>query len=218
MSKKKKTFVTPVVECRYPFLDKPDTRYNKEGVYRIQLVFDKDHDFIDKVNKASLQEFEKAKRHMKPDDAVKVQFHSPVAILYDADGNDTGKVEIQFKSNATYTDRVTGDKKQIKVNMFDAKGKPLTIIPRVGNGSKVSVAFSVKPQVVTGKFYYTMYLNALQLIELIEFQPDGSSYGFGKHDEGFDSESFFEETENKESFDTGSDQSTTIADDDDAPF
>lgn len=212
MSKKKKTFVTPVTECRYPFLDKPDTRFDKDGVYRIQLVFEKDDDFIEKVKKASLREFEKAKESMKPKDAATLKYHCPAKPIINDDGDDTGQVELSFKSKASFTDHKTGERRAIKVPVFDAKGKPLKVIPRIGNGSKVSIAFNVAPHVVTGTFYYTTYLNAVQIVELLEFNPDGTSYGFGKHTEGFDVNDI-EEKEPEFDKEPGSHE-----DDDDSPF
>jgi len=210
MAKKKgKAPVTPVAPCMYPFLKKPDTRWKKEGEYRVILVFDQDDEFIKKVEAKAKKEFEKAKENMKPKLAEKLKFVSPVKEDEDEDGNPTGNVRLTFKTNAQYTrDDIVYP---IKVKLFDAKGKPIKNVPNIGNGSKLAVSFSPVGTVVKGEFYLSLWMNAVQLVELVEFNPDGKSYGFESTDGGFESSS---EDDSDNDFLNDNDAST-LADPDD---
>lgn len=186
---KKQNFVTPEAPCLYPFLNRADTKHNKNGVYRVSLVFDREDAFPKKVEAAAKKAYEEAKKDMKPKDAKKVPFFNPITPIEDDEGNETGQVKIEFKSYATYVDKKTEEVKPIRLNAFDAAGKPVRKLPRIGNGSVLSVAFRPNPSIVSGTFYYTLYMNAFQLVKLVEYAPDGSSYGFTKKDDGFDADS-----------------------------
>jgi len=168
----------------YPFLKKPDTRWNDDGEYRVSLVFDQNDPFINKVEKAARREFELTKANMKPTQAKKLKFVSPVKEEEDEDGEPTGNVKLNFKSKAIFRD---GDNVQhVKIKVFDARGKLIENLPNIGNGSKVSVAFKPVGVIVKGEFYLSLWMNAVQLVELIEYNMDGSSYGFGKEEGGFE--------------------------------
>jgi len=186
MAKKKKAPITPVAPCMYPFLKKPDTRWKKDGEYRVALVFDQNDAFVEKVEAKAKKEFEKAKDNMKPAQAKKLEYVSPVKEDEDEDGNPTGNVRLNFKSNAQYTKDDTVY--QIHMKLFDAQGKPIVKVPNIGNGSKLAISFNPVGTIVKGDFYLSLWMNAVQLVELVEFNPDGSSYGFGKEDGGYEAE------------------------------
>jgi hypothetical protein len=208
---KKKNPVTPVAPCLWPFLNKPDTRYNKDGVFRVSLEFDQDDEFPKLVEKAAKKAFEEAKANMKPKEAKKLEFFNPVRDIEDEEGEPTGNVKIEFKTYATFKDQKTGEVRNVRLNAYDAEGKPLKKIPQIGNGSLLSIAFNPVGKATSGKFYYTLYLNAFQLVELHEFNPDGSAFGFGKH-EGFKAQ----DAEESNPFDD--DDAADDDDDDDIPF
>lgn len=191
MAKKKKNPITPVAPCLYPFLKKPDTRWKKEGEYKVSLVFDQDDDFVAKVEKKAKKEFALKKKDMKPADAKKVEFVSPVKVEVDENDKETGNVILGFKSNAQFTDKKTDEVVKVKMKIFDAQGKAIEDIPNIGNGSKLSVAFKAIGSVIKDRkgnidFYLSLWMNAVQLVELIEYNPDGSSYGFGKEEGGYE--------------------------------
>ena len=193
MAKKKKNPVTPVAPCLYPFLNKPDTRWKKEGEYKVSLVFDQDDEFITKVEKKAKKVFAEKKKSMKPADAKKVEFVSPIKQEVDDNEKETGNVILGFKSNAQFVDKNTDEVTKVKMKVFDAQGKKIEDIPNIGNGSKLSISFNPMGSVIKDRkgnidFYLSLWMNAVQLVELIEYNPDGSSYGFGKEEGGYESE------------------------------
>lgn len=185
-TKKKQNPVTPVRPCLYPFLKKPDTRWKEDGEYRVSLVFDQDDEFIGKIEKKAKVEFKKAKVNMKPAAAKELKFISPVREEEDEDGNTTGNAKVNFKSKAIF--RKDGEVNRVKMRVFDAQGRLIENLPNIGNGSKLSVAFNPVGTVVKDEFYLTCWMNAVQLVELVEFNADGSSFGFGKEEGGFEAE------------------------------
>lgn len=182
----KKSPITPAAPCLYPFLKTPDTRWKKEGEYKVSLVFDTADEFIAKVEAKAVKEFEKAKANMKTDDAKKLKFVSPVKEELDESGKATGNVKISFKSNAQYINKKTEELVQVTMKVFDAQGKPIVNLPNIGNGSKLKVSFNPIGTVVKGEFYLSLWMNAVQLLELVEYKADGSSYGFGKEEGGYE--------------------------------
>lgn len=183
---KKKSPITPAAPCLYPFLKKPDTRWKKEGEYKVSLIFDQNDEFIAKVEAKTEKEFEIAKANMKPAQAKALVCISPVKEELDENGNATGNVKLNFKSNAQFMDKKTEEVVHVKVKVFDAQGKPIVNLPNIGNGSKLKVSFNPVGAVVKGEFYLSLWMNAVQLIELVEYNADGSSYGFGKEEGGYE--------------------------------
>lgn len=207
---KKKNPVTPIRPCLYPFLKKPDTRWKEDGEYRVSLVFDQDDEFIAKVEKKAEREFKIAKANMKPAQAKTLTFVSPVREEEDDDGKPTGNVKLNFKSKAIFG---KGEEaKHVKIKVFDGQGKLIENLPNIGNGSKLSVAFNPVGTVVKGEFYLSLWMNAVQLVELIEYNVDGSSYGFGTEEGGY------EEDSEEDPFESADGAPATSEDLDDIPF
>lgn len=83
------------------------------------------------------------------------------------DDKPTGRWYCTFKTGAKFAPGV-----------FDRFGKPIPPDVLVGNGSKVRVSYSPKPyEGFDGGL--TMYLNAVQVLELVEYKPKSAqNYGF----------------------------------------
>lgn len=222
----KKFFTTPKGKALWPFLVEPDRKFNKDGVFRVDVVLtpeeaepildiaqgliDKKYDEV----KAELKETAANAKGKKKADAkaalqnlVKVTPGNPD---YDADGEETGDIILRFKANALIRKK-DGSTKRIKMNLFDAKKKRITGNINVGNGSIVRV--NAEPRA-----YYmgkdsavgcTFYIRAVQIIELKSYGIDADSAGFDEEDEGFDASEFADEE---------SGEVTTDVDDDDGDF
>ena len=79
----------------------------------------------------------------------------------------TGLLTVQFHTGAKF-----------KPGLFDANGVPLADGVLVGNGSKVRVNYSPKEYTGFGGGI-TLYLNAVQVLELVEFGENKAvDYGF----------------------------------------
>ena len=161
------TKLTPQVEVEYPFLFQPDTKFDPDGVYRINLLFDparnEEHAAF---MKALRTEWEPTKGKNKPWKEHK-----------DQDDKPTGKFSVKMKT-----------KYQPKV--FDAKTQPINRDSNIiGNGSEVKVAYTTKPYSDNGGGL-SLYLQAVQVIKLIEYVPDGGNFGFDETDGYSQTESF----------------------------
>lgn len=184
MSKTKLTrYVTPSGTAQYPYLIKPDTKFNPDGEYKISLEIPaadaaKTVAFLDEQLEASIAKAKKdnAGKKIKEGDA-------PYAV-----NEDTGAVTVRFKLKAKVTPK-NGDPFEQKPAIFDAKGKPVTD-SKVGGGSTVKVAYEIIP-------YYTaiagagisLRMKAVQIINLVEFSggAGADAFGFGKED-GYEAE------------------------------
>lgn len=93
-----------------------------------------------------------------------------------------GDIIFKFKTKATITTKA-GDTIKKTVPVFDAKGNPVDV--PIGNGSIVRVAFQVIPYWKSStNAGLTLYLDAVQVIKLIEYNCGGSfdSFGFTEED------------------------------------
>jgi hypothetical protein len=192
MSEKKKLekITTPIGVAKYPRLNKPETEINGtpcEPRFKITLVLDEKDKGVPEL-KAHLEKLhaeavavaekkrkadpKRAKKPLKVNDVIKPHL--------DDEGNEVeGKFEITAKTNAE-----TKDGTPKTVRMFDAKGKPVKA--KVGEGSRVKVSVSPDGYDSNLGAGLSLYLNAVQIIELCEFGGgNAGSYGFGE-EEGYE--------------------------------
>ncbi len=203
MSQKKvyEKLLTPIGVAKYPRLNKPETEVNGkpcEPRYKITLVLDeKDKgvaEFIADLNKRQAAAIAAAKKTLKPgkklteNDTVKPH-------LDDEDNVVDGKWEITAKTSA-----VAKDGTPKSVVMFDAKGKPVKGA-KVGGGSRVKLSVTPSEYNSTMGAGVALYLNAVQIIELVEFTGGGSakSHGFGE-EEGYSADDSGEEEHGEPDF------------------
>lgn len=172
-------YTTPAGTAQYPYLNKPDTKFNPEGEYKVNLEIAAEDaaeicTFLDEQLTAAVA---KAK---KENPGKKIKEGSAGYEL----NEETGKVTLKFKLKAKVTTK-SGDSWDQKPVIFDAKGKPITSPPNIGGGTKCKVSYEVIP-------YYTamvgagisLRVKAVQIINLVEFTGGASaeSYGFGEED------------------------------------
>lgn len=186
MSKKPKAvrYVTPTGTAQYPYLNKPDTKFNPDGDYKVNLELSAEDaaevmSFLDEQLAAS---YEKAKEEQK---GKKIkQADAPYSV-----DEDSGKVTLKFKLKAKGTTKA-GEEFQQKVAIFDAKGKPMVEAPNIGGGTKMKVSYEVVP------FFTSLVgagialrVRAVQVIDLVEFSGGASAgaFGFGEED-GYEAE------------------------------
>lgn len=149
-------FVTPKGVAGYPKLLVPDTKFNADGVYTVTLTMGpaEAQPLIDKINEAFTEEFGPKKLAL-------------LAPPYKTD--EEGQVAFKFKSKS-------------KPTLFDSKGIPVTSTElKIGSGSTMKVKGSVGPCLVLGKHYATLWMNSVQIIDLVEY----NSSGFGAEEGGF---------------------------------
>src|SRR3989344_6237453 len=185
------THTTPRGVFHYPWLNKADTKFDKEGVYTTGLILDagpaaKLASQIDAAIDAKFDE-QKAALIKKGDGAKakKLSKRQPYADVCDSEGEPTGKVKFNFKVKAVgQNDK--GETWSNKPALFDSAGKPIDVA--VYGGSEGKGAFQIVP-------YYsakdvevgvTLRLKAAQIIKLVSGgQKTAEGYGFGVEEDGY---------------------------------
>lgn len=199
MSTKKKyeQITSPEGIAQFPWLNKPDTKFNPDGDYKVTLALPakakETKEFIAKLDEAYDAAVEQMKEELAEKKgaaaAKKIKLaDKPWKPEEDKDtGKPTGNILFNFKLKAKVKSRKTDEVYEQSPHIFDAKGKRIAVVPRIGGGSQVKVSAQLVPfytaQVGAG---LSMRLKAVQLIELVEFGGgNASSYGFGE-EEGYE--------------------------------
>ena len=168
-----KTFTTAKGIAYYPYISAPDTKFDEQGHYKVNLCLSKeDAQPVIEVIKQTVVEGIKALKKDKPNMEIK-QAPLPFSDEVDEDGNPTGNVIIKFKSKAAY-----------KPAVFDSKGNMMTN-SNIYGGSEIKVNGSCA-------FYHTamlgagvsLRLRAVQIIQYVEGASGATKFGF-EEVEGF---------------------------------
>lgn len=187
MSKQQKPrFVSPAGKAIYPRLNKPDTKFNPEGEYKVKLAINPKELGVDKFTSLLEEQHAKSVQQAKEENKGKKIREADLPFSVD---EDTGEITVQFKCKAKVKTKA-GDEFEQKPAIFDAKGKPLTNAPNIGGGSMLKVSFEIVP-------FYTaiagagisLRLKAVQVIDLKSFSggADAGAFGFGEED-GYEAE------------------------------
>lgn len=179
MKKRNVRFTTEVGIAKWPHLNKPDTKFDKDGAYKLSLVLDKDSvkgifDRVKEVLKSFIADGGSMSKKMSP---------LPIRDDKDDAGNPTGNYEVKFKLRAIGGRQ--GDTWEQRPALFDAGGRPMSEL--IGGGSKVKVGCEIVPYstAATGTGI-TLRLKAVQVIELVAVSSGDSfeSWSFSE-EEGF---------------------------------
>lgn len=174
--------------ARYPWFNKPDTKFNEDGVYKCELEIGPEAGAaitqrFEAMQAAAQAEAQKAAKGKK----VKLA-DLPIQPKYDDDGNETGNYILKASSYATGKNRKTGETYQRKLAIFDAKGKPTNV--QVGGGSTVVLA--VQPSTYNSATLgvgVKCYLEAVQVIELVSGGTrTADRFGFGVVEGGYEAD------------------------------
>lgn len=186
---KPKRLTTPAGIGQYVWVNKPDTKFDDDGVYKVSLILEGvaaeslQSDIDDAVDAA----WDEKTSDLTAAKIKKLTKAYPYEDEVDDDGNETGRMVFKFKQNAVINSKKKG-RIEVKVPVFDAKGKPSKAI--VYSGSTLKVSFSMRSYLMESSksVGVTMDLNAIQVLKLVSGSGGGNadSYGFGEED-GYDS-------------------------------
>lgn len=180
-AKKLERVVTPKGRLGYPFLQKPDTKFNPEGEYKTHLFLEAEEaaDIIEKLNAGVAEAVAKAKADPKNKGKKIKEADLPVQW-----NEEETEVRLSFKLKASGKNK-KGEEFTQKPALFDAKGKPLSEAVKIGGGSIAKVSFEIVPfftsLVGAG---VSLRLKAVQVITAKAYSgsSDGSAYGFGEEE------------------------------------
>jgi hypothetical protein len=217
--------ITPKGVAKFPRLNKPDTKFNAAGVYSVKLVLSEEDatPLMEAINteaqKAFDAEVERLNKAGKKALATKLKLADPsYEPEVDADGEETGNVVFNFKTNASFVNK-QGETIHKEVTMFDAKGVKLEGKKRaeIWGGSELKVAFALMPyaNAATKTVGVSQRLNAVQVLKLVSGGgASAESYGFGK-EEGFEASEVEDDSPFSDSKDSEQDGAGSSQEDDD---
>lgn len=180
---------SPKGTAKYPWVENPNTKFNADGVYSIDLILplDEAEEFMSTLDELNEKFFKKAAEGLKPVQVKKMVKSSPYRMEEDDEGNETGNVIFSFKEDAVITNKKKGTTRSGKPKLFDAFGKEIKDEIKLGSGSTVRVAFLARPKGENplNSYGVKMLLRAVQVIDLVEWGGgSASSFGFGVEDSG----------------------------------
>ena len=176
--------VSPEGVSKYAWLTKPDTKFDKDGHFKVNLVVSAEEaqPLIQQIDAEMKKSAEIAKEKNKK--AVKMA-NPPYETETDDTGAETGNIEFKFKRKAQI---IASDGKVIpfKVAIFDSSGTPMTDT-NVWSGSKMKVSAElVHWYTAMAGAGVSLRLRAVQITQLVEGGSDNASgYGFDKVDNGY---------------------------------
>lgn len=185
MSSNNNRFTTPKGLAQYPSIKTPDTKFNPEGAYKVNLVMEDDEKTNALVSKleAILEDF-----YENDDDVLYAISKGRKVVTQDIyEKDEEGRIVMKFKQKAVITKK-DGSKIPVKIRQFDSKGKPIDV--NIGRDSVIKVSFTANPYYMpsTRTCGLSLRLLAVQVISLNEFgDASASSYGF-EEEEGYNGE------------------------------
>jgi hypothetical protein len=197
--KKNPSFVSPKGRFRFPHLIKPNYGTKDfpcpEGRYEVQLVMTAAEamPLMEKLEatwqealtiaRAEFAKLAPAKRKQLKDITEQPYWQEE----YDRDTEEpTGNLIFRFRTSASGTKK-NGEKWERKIDLFDSKGRPCK--PKEIRGGTVGkIAFTAAPYYVNanGMAGLTLYLDAVQILELADTARDAAGYGFSEEQGGFE--------------------------------
>ena len=166
-----KTITTPVGIARYPSLNRPDTKFDDVGVFKVNLEMSTEdaEPFLKQIEALFSEFVADKKRELKKD---KLKLHA--APWEENDGLTQLKLKVKAMGKSK-----EGETFSRQPKLFGADGQPLEA--NIGGGSKIKVA-------VVPYCWYTASLGAgitlqpkaVQVLDLVTWGDGGSavSYGF----------------------------------------
>lgn len=164
---------SPRGKAMYPFLSKPDTKFDSDGVYRLNLIVsgEEGESFVETLTHLHDNHYD---RYCEKEGSGIKKGGIPVKPVVDDDGEETGDYEIRFKLKAVgKSNDKTWEQRPV---VYDSKTTPIpsNVLSSmsIGNGSECKVGFEVVP-------YYTgmagmglsLRLRSVQIIDLVEYVP-----------------------------------------------
>ena len=167
--------ITPPGIASYPWLNKPDYKFDKLGLYQMKLIVAKD------TVRALINQLVKMNEQQEGYDKTKAEW--PFSDEIDDQGVQTGNTIMNFKMKAKIVPR-KGDPWEQKPIIKNAQGERVVDV-KVGSGSEIQVAFEPVPYSMTRKegetknTYYgvSLRLKAIRVLKLVEYTEGDVDFG-----------------------------------------
>lgn len=190
---------TPRGVAVFPSLNAPDTKFKPEGEYAVRLAFDpNDADVQQLVAELERrQELGWQEALSELDAAARKKFEktytkAPVFTEeVDKEGDETGRILINFKMKAGGTSKKTQKKWEQKPTILDAKGVQMKNPPDIYGGSILRIGFETTcgPVPSSKLFYISCRLMLVKVIDLVSrggYSAD--AFGLGDEEDGYEAD------------------------------
>lgn len=186
-------YTSPFGTVEHPWINKPDTKYNDDGVFKCPLWVEGPEaialaETVTEASDQALAEYvqkQMDQKKMTAGEAKKWSAYYPFEHEEDESGNRTGRILFDFKQNATIRLR-DGTTKKITVGIYDADDKAMTA--PIFSGTKLRVRYSLRPIPIVSAKEVGVRLDfaSVQVIELVAASGRGSGRGgFGSVEGGY---------------------------------
>lgn len=177
-----KHYVSPIGPFDYPWVNRPDTKFNADGLFHVDLILSgEDAEGLKaQIDAAALSAFEKETDKLTPGEKKKWNVFYPYSMVEDAEGNETGEIKFTFKQNAKFTGK-DGKVVTAKITIRDSNDTVRDDL-QVFHGSEGRVRFSMRPIKMTSAKEAGVRLD-FSAVQVTKLQSGGG--GFGKVEGGF---------------------------------
>ena len=167
---------------RCSWLKNPDTQFNPNGVYKVDLLIPKERciDLCQQLDDLAAEALSKATPAAKnPRHATRISLSPPYSPACNKAGADAEQIEFRFRMIANIT-MSAGDNAP-RLIVFDANGKAMKTCPAVCGGSRLKINFTPVPYYnpATREAGVSLRLNAVQILELVTRNSESAAeFGF----------------------------------------
>ena len=166
--------VTPSGVAKWARVSEPDFKFDDDGLFSINLVFDPSKEAHQKFFNDLSKQLDAAVAEAKEKMPAKASKILKADLLRD---EEDGTQLIRFKSKFKRMDAKTNQVKETYPQMVGATGALLAEKPLIGNGSVCKVSYFAFPYYMasTNQVGLSLKLNGVQIISLKEY--NGSDFG-----------------------------------------
>jgi len=200
------TYYSPPATARYPWLNKPDTKFDTPGRYKVDLMGPVSlgdepctnakgqqvgglNDILEPLmalaREEAQEQFDNMSEARRKKSKAAVEMVPFVHDVLDEDDEPTGEIFYKVSTMAGGTRKSDGRPWSRKLTIVDPAGRPTNRM--VTGGSIIRAAFTAKPYVMaTCAYGVKLYLEAVQVLAL--GTSNGSASGFGVVGDPFEDE------------------------------
>lgn len=183
-----KYFPSPIGEFEYPWINTPDVKYNKDGLFHVDLILggQEAQDFKALCDTYVDDAWERLTADMLPKDVKKFGKVYPYEVDEDDDGNPTGYIKFGFKQNHKIKiskGPQAGTVKKVYIEVRDSEDD--VVDAQIFDGTEGRVMYAPRDIKVASSMKIGARLDfaKVQVIKLAE--GSGGSGGFGAVEGGY---------------------------------
>lgn len=173
---------SPAGPAVYPWINKADTKYNTDGVYKVGILAEGPEALAYKeyLDHEAERAFAEETEDMAPAERKKWRIYVPYEVEENEDGTPTGRIQFNFKQNAVIN--VEGVAKPIQIAIFDASDKE--VHTKIFGGSVLRVMARPRNTKIAASKQAGVKLDFLkvQIVKLAEYKQES---GFGAVEGGY---------------------------------